>query len=291
MEGLYSKHRQGQVLKLILLKEAVMGTVPALSIIGMCFAFIVAVGLPMGLMLYAFLKLKADMLWFGIGAATFIIFALVLEQCLHVVMIKQFGEALTGNLLGKAVYGGLAAGVFEEIGRFTSMNLFKKKELNKLNALMYGVGHGGIEAIIIVGLTSISNLITSIMINTGSFEPMLASLDDEVKAQTLKQVSLLWTTSSLDFYLAGVERVVAITLHICLSYIVYKAVNGKKLQLLFLAIALHAGLDFITVLLAGYTSSLVLEIVLLVIVFILAALVYRMYSKDMETESYVGEDL
>ena len=268
-----------------------MGTVPALSIIGMCFAFIVAVGLPMGLMLYAFLKLKADMLWFGIGAATFIIFALVLEQCLHVVMIKQFGKALTGNILVKAVYGGLAAGVFEELGRFTSMNLFKKKELNKLNALMYGVGHGGIEAIIIVGLTSISNLITSIMINTGSFEPMLASLDDEVKAQTLKQVSLLWTTSSLDFYLAGVERVVAITLHICLSYIVYKAVKGKKLQLLFLAIALHAGLDFITVLLAGYTSSLVLEIVLLVIVFILAALVYRMYSKDMETESYVGEDL
>ena len=229
-----------------------MGTVPVLSIIGMCIAFIVAVGLPMGLMLYAFLKLKADMLWFGIGAATFIIFALVLEQCLHVVMIKQFGEALTGNLLVKAVYGGLAAGVFEELGRFTSMNLFKKKGLNKLNALMYGVGHGGIEAIIIVGLTSISNLITSIMINTGTFEPMLASLDAEVKAQTLKQVSLLWTTSPLDFYLAGVERVVAITLHICLSYIVYKAVKGKKLQLLFLAIALHAGLDFITVLLAGY---------------------------------------
>lgn len=259
-----------------------MGTVPALSIIGMCFAFILAVGLPMGLMLYAFLKLKADMLWFGIGAATFIIFALVLEQCLHVAMIKQFGEALTGNLLVKAVYGGLAAGVFEELGRFTSMNLFKKKELNKLNALMYGVGHGGIEAIIIVGLTSISNLITSIMINTGSFEPMLASLDDEVKAQTLKQVSLLWTTSSLDFYLAGVERVVAITFHICLSYIVYKAVTNKKVQLLLLAIVLHAGLDFVTVLLAGYVSSIVLELVLLVLVAIIAVLVFKIYSNDRE---------
>ena len=259
-----------------------MGTVPVLSIIGMCIAFIVAVGLPMGLMLYAFLKLKADLLWFGIGAATFIIFALVLEQCLHVVMIKQFGEALTGNLLVKAVYGGLAAGVFEELGRFTSMNLFKKKGLNKLNALMYGVGHGGIEAIIIVGLTSISNLIASIMINTGTFEPMLASLDAEVKAQTLKQVSLLWTTSPLDFYLAGVERVVAITLHICLSYIVYKAVTNKKVQLLLLAIVLHAGLDFVTVLLAGYVSSLVLELVLLVLVAIIAVLVFKMYLNDRE---------
>ena len=259
-----------------------MGTVPMLSIIGMCIAFIVAVGLPMGLMLYAFLKLKADMLWFGIGAATFIIFALVLEQCLHVVMIKQFGEALTGNLLVKAVYGGLAAGVFEELGRFTSMNLFKKKGLNKLNALMYGVGHGGIEAIIIVGLTSISNLIASIMINTGTFEPMLASLDDEVKAQTLSQVSLLWTTSSLDFYLAGVERVVAISFHICLSYIVYRAVKNKKVQLLVLAIVLHAGLDFITVLLAGYVSSLVLELVLLVLVAIIAVLVFKIYSNDRE---------
>ena len=259
-----------------------MGTVPVLSIIGMCIAFIVAVGLPMGLMLYAFLKLKADMLWFGIGAATFIIFALVLEQCLHVVMIKQFGEALTGNLLVKAVYGGLAAGVFEEIGRFTSMNLLKKKQLNKLNALMYGIGHGGSEAIIIVGLTSISNLITSIMINTGTFEPMLASLDDEVKAQTLEQVSLLWTTSSLDFYLAGVERIVAITFHICLSYIVYKAVTNKKVLLLLLAIVLHAGLDFVTVLLAGYVSTLVLELVLLVLVAFIAVLVFKIYSKDRE---------
>ena len=259
-----------------------MGTVPVLSIIGMCIAFIVGVGLPMGLMLYAFLKLKADMLWFGIGAATFIIFALVLEQCLHVVMIKQFGEALTGNLLVKAVYGGLAAGVFEELGRFTSMNLFKKKGLNKLNALMYGVGHGGIEAIIIVGLTSISNLIASIMINTGTFEPMLASLDDEVKAQTLKQVSLLWTTSPLDFYMAGLERVVAISFHICLSYIVYRAVKNKKVQLLVLAIVLHAGLDFITVLLAGYVSSLVLELVLLVLVAIIAVLVFKIYSNDRE---------
>ena len=259
-----------------------MGTVPALSIIGMCFAFILAVGLPMVLMLYAFLKLKADMLWFGIGAATFIIFALVLEQCLHVVMIKQFGESLTGNLLVKAVYGGLAAGVFEEIGRFTSMNLLKKKQLNKLNALMYGIGHGGSEAIIIVGLTSISNLITSIMINIGTFEPMLASLDDEVKAQTLEQVSLLWTTSSLDFYLAGVERIVAITFHICLSYIVYKAVTNKKVQLLLLAIVLHAGLDFVTVLLAGYVSTLVLELVLLVLVAFIAVLVFKIYSKDRE---------
>ena len=268
-----------------------MGTVPALSIIGMCFAFILAVGLPMGLMLYAFLKLKADMLWFGIGAATFIIFALVLEQCLHVVMIKQFGETLTGNLWLKAIYGGLAAGVFEEVGRFTSMNLFKKKELTKHNALMYGIGHGGIEAIIIVGLTSISNLITSIMINTGTFEPILASLDASTKEQTLRQVSLLWTTDSLDFYLAGVERVVAVTFHICLSYIVYRAVKDKKVQLLFLAIALHAGLDFLTVLLAGHTSSLVLEIVLLVIVSIIAILVHRAYSKDREMEYYVGENL
>ncbi|MBP3262776.1 YhfC family intramembrane metalloprotease [Pseudobutyrivibrio sp.] len=268
-----------------------MGTVPVLSLIGMGFAFIVAVGLPMGLMIYAFLKLKADMLWFGIGAATFIFFALVLEQCLHVVMVKQFGETLTGNLWLKAIYGGLAAGVFEEVGRFTSMNLFKKKELTKHNALMYGIGHGGIEAIIIVGLSSISNLITSIMINTGTFEPILASLDASTKEQTMQQVSLLWTTDSLDFYLAGVERVVAVTLHICLSYIVYKAVTNKKVQLLLLAIVLHAGLDFVTVLLAGYVSSLVLELVLIVLVTIIAILVHRAYSKEREMEYYVGENL
>ena len=259
-----------------------MGTVSVVSIIGMCVSLLLAIGLPIGLMIYARTKLKANIIWAGIGAVVFIVFALVLEQILHSVMINQFGEALTGNILIKAIYGGLAAGIFEEVGRFIFMNLFKKHNLSKQNAFMYGVGHGGIEAIILVGLTYISNLITSFMINAGTFEASLLSLDEQTREATLNQVSLLWTSHPSVFYMAGVERVLAITLQICLSYIVYRAVKDGKIQLLFLAIAIHAFVDFVTVLVAGYASAIVVELVLVILVAIVAVFVYKKYSAEQE---------
>ena len=199
---------------------------------------------------------------------------------MHVGMINQFGEALTGNILIKAIYGGLAAGIFEEVGRFVSMKLFMKRFLNKENAFMYGVGHGGIEAMIIVGLTTVSNLVNSYMINTGLMEKSLELFDSDIKQQTIDQLSLLWTTSPVDFYMAGIERVVAITLHLSLSYIVYRAVKDGKIQLLFLSIALHAFADFVTVLVAGYAPVIVVEIVLIVIVSIIAVFVYKKFSAE-----------
>lgn len=259
-----------------------MGTVSTLSILGMCFSLIVSFGVPIGLMIYAFKKMNAKLIWFVIGAVTFVLFALILEQLLHYVMVNRFGEALTGNLILMAVYGGLAAGIFEEVGRFVSMNLFKKKFLTKQNAFMYGVGHGGIEAILIVGLTSISNLVTSIMINQGTFEATLSGLDPQVKEQTMAQISLLWTTNPLDFYLGGVERICAIVLHICLSYIVYKAVKERKSYLVALSIMIHALVDCITVIMAAYLSAYMIELVLVVVIAILAVIVYKKYSEDIE---------
>ena len=257
-----------------------METVSLASIIGMCFTLLISFGLPIGLLLYAMNKLKAKMISFWIGAATFVVFALVLEQLLHIGMINQFGEALTGIILMKAIYGGLAAGIFEEVGRFISMKLFMKRFLNKENAFMYGVGHGGIEAMIIVGLTTVSNLISAYMINTGLMEKSLELFDSDIKQQTIDQLTVLWTTSPVDFYMAGVERVVAITLHLSLSYIVYRAVKDGKIQLLFLSIALHAFADFVTVLVAGYAPVIVVEIVLIVIVSIIAVFVYKRFSAE-----------
>ena len=59
-------------------------------------------------------------------------------------MLHLVKEALTGNIWFYALYGGIAAGVFEETGRFTAMKFWMKKSLSKESSFMYGVGHGGI---------------------------------------------------------------------------------------------------------------------------------------------------
>ncbi|MCR5416212.1 MAG: YhfC family intramembrane metalloprotease [Pseudobutyrivibrio sp.] len=252
-----------------------METVSYVSIIGMCFALLISVGLPVALMIYAHIKLKADIIWCIIGAVTFIIFAMLLEQVLHSFVLKSYGDVLNSNVFLLAIYGGIAAGLFEELGRFVSMKLFQKKLLKKQNAFMYGVGHGGCEAILIVGLTSISNIITSFMINSGAYESILSGLEPQLKEQTLQQVSLLWKTDSIAFYLGGIERIIAITLHICLSYIVYRAVTEHKAQFLLLSIAIHALIDIITVVMSKNNMLILTEIVLIFLVTLLAIAVIR----------------
>ena len=263
------------------LEEIFMETVSSVAMIGMCFSMVIAIGFPIALMVYAFRKLKADMVWFAIGAVTFIVFSLVLEQIMHTIVIKHF-SILTSNFWLWAIYGALAAGIFEEVGRFTAMHLFKKKDLNKNNAFMYGVGHGGIESIVIVGLTNISNLITSFMINSGTFEQTLGSLDGSLKEQTMRKVSLLWTTEPLAFYLGGVERISAVTIHICLSYLVYRAVKESKIRFLFLSIAIHTLVDTISGVVGATCSAVMLEVVLAAVAVVIAVCVYKNSKKITE---------
>lgn len=128
------------------------------------------------------------------------------------------------------------------------------------NALMYGVGHGGIEAILILGMTSISNLATSTMINSGALESALAAMDKTVANTTLEQLSVLWTTPSYQFYLGGVERIFAIALQIALSAIVFQSVKTGKKDIWFLAFAVHFLVDAVTVAAAKYLPTLAVEL-------------------------------
>ena len=255
-----------------------METVSMFSIIGMAFAFIISVGLPIGLLVFVLKKLKANPICFFIGAITFIVSALLLENLFHVVMLHIFGFSLAMNLLIYAIYLGLSAGIFEETGRLIAMKVLMKKTLSKENAVMYGIGHGGCEAIIIVGLTSISNIVTSIMINTGSIGVLLDKLDPTVKETTIQKLSLLWSTPSYQFYMAGVERISAILLHICLSYLVYKAVKNHKYQLYVIAILIHAAIDAATVLLAHYVPIYVFEMIVFAVVLLLSFVIRQKYE-------------
>lgn len=257
-----------------------METVSMTSIIGMIMTMIISIGLPIVLMIIAWKKLHAKPVNFIIGALTFIVFALILEQILHTVVIKVTGGAVLNNVWLKALYGGLAAGVFEETGRLVSMKRFMKKPLTKENAIMYGIGHGGTEAIIIVGLTAISNIVTSIMINSGSLLKSMEVLDDSIRETAMTQLSALWTTPSYQFYMGGVERIIAIVLHICLSYIVYTAVKNNKIIFYFISISIHFAIDAITVVTAAYLNVAAVEIILAVLVAAIAIFTYHKYRLD-----------
>lgn len=205
-----------------------MNTVSSASITGMVVSLILCVAAPVALCVLLKRKTGAKLSDMFLGVVIFILFARFLEQLLHMAMLSAFGEKLTGNLWLSALYGGAAAAVFEEFGRLIAMKYLLDNQLEKDTALMYGVGHGGIEALTIGALTCVSNLATVSMINGGKLESALAGLDEAARATTLETVSQLWTLPSYLFYMVGVERLIAFALQICLSYLVYRAVRYHR---------------------------------------------------------------
>lgn len=251
------------------------------NIIGMVVTLLIAVGTPVALCIIVRRKTGARISAFFIGAATFILFALILEQILHTVVLTAAGAALTGNIWLYALYGGLAAGVFEETGRYLAMKLCMKKSLNKQNAIMYGVGHGGVEAILIVGINYIFSLLMAVLINNGSLITLLSTsgLDDATYQLAVSQLAALGAAPAWQFYMAGLERVSAIILHISLSYLVYLAVKEKKLPCYLLAVLLHFLADALAVLCSNYLPIVATELILLASSGALGIVVWKLYHR------------
>ena len=176
------------------------------------------------------------------------------------------------------------AGLFEETGRYLAFSFaLKKYRAKNVNALMYGAGHGGFEAIVIAGFTMINNIIWSVMINNGSISSMISSLPGDQLAQAQQSVTLLATLPSYQFLLSGVERLLAIALHIALSVIVWFAVKWDgKIYLYPAAILIHFAVDAAAALLSGLDVNVILiEIVVAVLTAAAALFARRLWRETM----------
>lgn len=255
-------------------------------IAGIVFTLIISVGLPVALCIFAKKKLRAKLSPVFVGAVTFLSSVLVLESLAHnVILSSSVGDKITANTWLYAVYGGVMAALFEEFGRLIAMKLFMKKSLTRENAVMYGIGHGGIESIALVGITYVSNVAVVIMINSGAMNPTLAAMDTAAADALMQQLSGFYTILPVTFFAAGVERLSAIVLHICLSCFVFRAARYGEWRYFALALLMHFAVDTVVVVLNDVLNIVAVEFVLLVFVASLAYFTARLYHRDTQVMS------
>ena len=259
------------------------GPVSPLTLGSMGLAVLFCVLLPLGLLFY-YKKKGAQVLPFFVGCGVFVLFALLLESLMHQLVLKLLpvGERILGNTLLYALYGGLAAGIFEETGRFVAFTTVLKKRLdNDRNALMYGAGHGGIEAVLTLGATYASYVVMGIMVNAGLADKLTAGLSGPSLEQMQTVLATLGTLTPGTCLLAVVERIVAVTTHICLSVLVwFAAKQPEKVYLLPLAILLHAVLDGFMVILAAHLPVPAVEGCLVVMVLLLVLVARTVWRRN-----------
>jgi uncharacterized membrane protein YhfC len=212
-----------------------------------------------------------------VGAGVFLVFSQVLEKALHVYFLKanpMTAAWLHAHGVAFALYGCLAAGLFEEVGRYFGMRFLVRPTGNPGTAVAYGIGHGGIEAVLIGALAAAQIFLFAIMLNAGRLETALGSaLSPDALANlrtTLEHLSPVTVASG------AVERLIALLIQIALSLVVWRAVERRRLGLLALAVALHALIDFPAGLVqAGLLPASLVEGLLLVVGAVLLALFLR----------------
>lgn len=139
--------------------------------------------------------------------------------------------------------GCLMAGIFEETGRFVAFRFFLKKYQDRKDAITYGIGHGGIEAILVLGISGISSIALAAAVNDGSLAQSLSGISTGQLKSVEMQITALAGYGVGRMLLEVCERCIAMTLHIALSVVVFKAVQENQKRYLWIAQLLHAVFD------------------------------------------------
>lgn len=197
---------------------------------------------------------------FSIGSLTFILsqlFHLPLNNWLvGLGLLPGNGIILPGNLpfWRTALILGLTAGLSEELARALSyafLQKFKPGWMRMSNGVMLGLGHGGIESMLIGGVLTAAT-ISSLL--------QLSSIDLNTLELSKQQLSLLESQlralegSSLLAFAPYLERLIAISAHIMFSLFVWRAFARNNLRrdwwYILVAIGYHAAVDYAAIWLA-----------------------------------------
>lgn len=213
------------------------------------FAVLCSIGFPAGLLFYA-KKRWNKVSWRHVvaGALVFAVFQIFTRIPLLTWLQGQswFVIYIASERVLMIFFLSFTAGLFEEVGRYLAFTLFRKRGFRAGEVFAYGVGHGGFESVMLVGINSIANLYAVLYLAFGWFADFVTG-NPGIFGSLGNLAAVFQTHPPYLFAVGGLERVFAILLHMALSFVVAKGVYEKKIKMLFLAIGLHTAANFIAV--------------------------------------------
>ena len=219
---------------------------------------VICIVVPAAIALIWIIKKKEPVTTVLIGAATFLLFAIILEKPIQNVLAFPTALGLSDHALSRflnanpvllALVAGIFPGVFEETGRFIAFKTVLKKRKNRETSLSYGIGHGCFEVILILGITYVTYIAYAVMINTGVFGTLVEQVAEQAPDQIGSLATVVNTIATFSFANLGwdiVERIFAVLFHVGASILVFYACKDKgRFWLYPTAVILHTALDFV----------------------------------------------
>lgn len=228
---------------------------------------VLMIGIPVAAALLIYKRGKSGFRPIWIGAAVFILSQvghIPFNQFLMIPGLTALGVDVAAQggislwVLGAAA--GLSAGVFEEVARFLALKFWLKKDTHTLLPVKYGIGHGGVEALLL-GLLSLFALVQVVVLGG---EGAIALLPPEQVELAQAQLAAYWAVPWYHSLLGAAERISAMAFHIGASILVYKSVRTKNYLYLIIAVIGHMILDAFAVIAIKQMDILLLEGILFI---------------------------
>lgn len=212
------------------------------------FSGLLMIAFPVVLALYLTRRFSLGWRLWWIGVATFI-----LSQVGHIpfnsllTLLFQRGilpaPPSSWNPAFNAVILGLSAGLWEELSRAAVYRWWATDARSWRKGVLFGAGHGGIEAIIL-GLLVLVTFVNMLVMRGIDLSTLIPPEQLELARQ---QVDVYWAVPWYQGILGLVERLFTIPFHIALSVIVLQAFTRRQPAWVALAVLWHAAIDALVV--------------------------------------------
>lgn len=247
--------------------------VSTLSIICMVITLLLSLVLPIAVFVWYGRTHKQKGIWIAgvLGAGGFALLQLGIRLTV-LSMLTTIPAVVTwieGHYILYCFLLAFTAGLFEVVARYgVAKILYMNKSL--VNSLTYetgfmaGIGHGGIEAVALVGATYINNLIFTLLVNTGLWTTVLDNISaaalaagDTAMYEAYASIQTTLIDTPWYLYLAGgYERLLTMIAHIAMTLVVFYFVSRKKDIIgVLIALGWHTAIDFFVPLFNGLASE------------------------------------
>jgi Predicted membrane protein len=258
-------------------------------------AALIEIGLPVTLALIVVRRFKVAWAVVLTGVLTFIGSQVVHIPLLQIpVLLQKLGVAVTlpqyWPVWAYALYLGLFAGLCEETARLVGFKILKRKSKAEdfKGGMALGIGHGGVESVIIGGVVLTSLIVALVYSNIPQTATGAAA---EAAKSVQAQMAAFWSTPWHLPFAGAVERITAISSHLLMTMLVWKTVMRGKAWGYPLAVLYHTALDGVSVWLSTLgLSAWQLEGCLAVFMLLSLFLLWRIWVSEKASASTPAPD-
>lgn len=231
------------------------------TIVAVCITLSICLIVPLIVYIVYGVNNKGKGVWTAwlLGAAGFFVMQIIIRtSILSILSLNEgFLSFVESHYVLYCFILALSAALFELLGRYAVAKIMCKN-LTYERGFAAGLGHGGIEAMVLVGMTYISNLLYIVMINLGTFDAMVeqtVALGVDTASLTALKDTLVGSSPFI-FLLAGYERILTVIFHVAMSLMVCYFVSRKK-DVIGMGICLlcHCLVDFIAPMINGMATE------------------------------------